>query len=159
MLDNFKKDLEKGKAAEEIVYRVFSSLDDTHDFKMVGDNPMFYYSGDILAIDKNTGKEIFIEVKNDSRIADTNNVLCEEEVYYKKHDYYGRGNMDSDCNIYAVVSEEQRKIYVINFKVLKSNYRRGEYKVIEWPQQTTFCYLLNINDLKSYGGLINVVNY
>lgn len=158
MVDTFYRDLEIGKAAEDIVLNVFSALDDKHSFVPIGDNPMYYYKGDILALDSE-GKEIYIEVKNDSRIADTKNVLCEEEVYYKRHDYYGRGNMDSDCDIYAVVSEEQRKIYVIDFKVLKSNYRKGEYKEIQHPQQTTYCYLLNINMIKKFGGLIDVVNY
>lgn len=159
MIDTFYRDLEIGRAAEEIVFNVFSSLDNKHEFQKVADNPLFFYSGDILAIDKETGKEIFIEVKNDSRIADTHNVLCEEEVYYKRHDYYGRGNMDCDCDIYAVVSEQQRKIYVIDFKVLKSNYRKGEYKEIQHPHQTTYCYLLNINKIKKLGGLIDVINY
>lgn len=158
MLDNFNKDLERGRAAEHLVCEVFSSLDDTHTFSEVGAERAFFYKGDIVATDK-AGKPTYIEVKADSRIADTGNVLCEEEVYYKKHDYYGKGNMQSDYDIYVVVSEEQRKIYVINFECLKKNYRKGEYKVIEHPQQTTYCYLLSLKDIEKFGGLINVVNY
>lgn len=158
MLNNFKNDLMVGKRAEEIVFQVFSSLDSEHKYEMISGFREMFYKGDIVALDKN-GKATYIEVKNDSRIADTGNVLCEEEVYYKKHDYYGKGNMECDCDIYAVVSEEQRKIYVIDFEVLKSNYRKGIYKEIEHPQQTTFCYLLDLYTLKKLGGLISVVNY
>ena len=158
MLNNFNRDLEIGKRAEQIVFEVFSSLDSDRKYEMVGGFREFFYMGDIVALDKDD-KPTYIEVKNDSRIADTGNVLCEEEVYYKRHDYYGKGNMECDCDIYAVVSEEQRKIYVIDFKVLKSNYRKGIYKVIEHPQQITYCYLLDLNTLKRLGGLISVVNY
>lgn len=158
MLENFNRDLKFGQRAEEIVFQVFSALDSDHKYEKVGGCRDFFYKGDIVALGED-GKPIYIEVKNDSRIADTGNVLCEEEVYYKRHDYYGKGNMDCDSDIFAVVSEEQRKIYVIDFKVLKSNYRKGEYKVIEHPQQITYCYLLNINEIDRLGGLISVVNY
>ena len=158
MLNQFNKDLEIGKRAEDIVFQVFSSLDTKHKFEMISGFRDFFYMGDIVALDE-SGKATYIEVKNDSRIADTGNVLCEEEVYYKRHDYYGKGNMECDCDIYAVVSEEQRKIYVIDFKVLKSNYRKGIYKEIEHPQQITYCYLLPLSEIKRLGGLISVVNY
>jgi hypothetical protein len=158
MLENFNRDLEIGKRAEQIVFEVSSALDSDRKYEMVGGVSEFFYMGDIVALDKD-GKPTYIEVKNDSRIADTGNVLCEEEVYYKRHDYYGKGNMECDCDIYAVVSEEQRKIYVIDFKVLKSNYRKGIYKEIEHPQQITYCYLLDLNILKRLGGLISVVSY
>ena len=63
---------------------------------------------------KKNNKVYFIEVKNDSRIADTGNVLCEEEVYYKKNDYYGKGNMYSNADVFAIVSKQNQKIYFIN---------------------------------------------
>jgi hypothetical protein len=157
MLNKFYSDLAVGKRAEEIVFNTFSALDSKHTYEMVSGFREFFYSGDIVALGEE--KPIYIEVKNDSRIADTGNVLCEEEVYYKKHDYYGKGNMDCECDVFAVVSEEQRKIYVINFEVLKSNYRRGTYKEIEHPQQITYCYLLPLSEIKRLGGLISVVSY
>ena len=39
--------------------------------------------GDIVAVDKATGEKIFIEVKGDTRIGETGNVLLEDEVYYR----------------------------------------------------------------------------
>ena len=114
--------------------------------------------GDIKAIDK-SGKEIYIEVKNDSRIADTGNVVCEEEVYYKERDYIGKGNMFCDNDIFAVVSQSEHKIYVIDYKILQANYRKGEYKEIVHSQQTSYCYLLPLTEIKKLGGLIAIVDY
>jgi hypothetical protein len=66
-----------------------------------------------------------IEVKNDEVIHKTGNVLCEEEVYYKSYDFWKSGFMYSDYEIYCVVSEADRRIYVIDFKVLKAHYKSG----------------------------------
>jgi hypothetical protein len=158
MLDNFARDLAIGKKGEEIVLNTFSKLTTEYKFESISDMRCFFYRGDIKAVDK-SGKEIFIEVKNDSRIADTGNILCEEEVYYKNNDYIGKGNMFSDNDIFAVVSQPEKKIYVVDFKILKANYRKGEYREIEHPQQTSYCYLMPVSKIKKLGGLIAVVDY
>lgn len=159
MLENFATDLEKGKRAEVLVADTFKKLTNDYTFVNVGDVQKFYYKGDIKAIDKD-GNEIFIEVKNDSRIAETGRVLCEEEVYYKNVDYYGKGNMEkSDSDIYIVVSEQARKMYIFDFKILQKIYTKGEYREINHPAQTTYCYLLDICDAKRYGALIKILKY
>jgi hypothetical protein len=158
MINNFYSDLEKGKTAEKIVLDTFSALTTNYLFDDVSNYKGFYYRGDIRAISAD-GREIFIEVKNDSRIADTGNVLCEEEVYYKEAGYCGIGNMDCDSDIFAVVSQKEKKIYVIDFKVLKENYRKGEYKEINHPQQITYCYLCGLYQIKAWGGLLAIVDY
>lgn len=66
----------------------------------------------------------YIEVKNDSRIGKSENVLCEERVYIKDTDYYEPGNMSGECDIYCVVAEDTREIYFIDFKVMKEIYKR-----------------------------------
>lgn len=129
MLVNFKTDLVKGHRAEQIVKEVFTSLTDKYTFTDVSDNPSYYHRGDIIATAAD-GREIMIEVKNDSRIGETKNVLCEEEVYMSEGDYFNKGSMYSDYEIYCVVSEPERRIYVIDFKVLKEHYRKGEFKRI-----------------------------
>lgn len=159
MVDNFYRDLEFGKEAEVIVRDRLSSLDDSRTYELVGDNPLYYHRGDIRVVDKESGEVRFIEVKNDSVIHKTGNILCEEEVYFKKQYYSKDGNMFSDYDIYAVVCKEQRKIYIINFEVLKKNYRKGSFKVIEHSQQITYAYLLHIDEIKRLGGLISVVSY
>jgi hypothetical protein len=42
-------------------------------------------------------------------------VLCEEEIFYKDGGYFGKGNMKSNYDIYCIVSQSERKIYVIDF--------------------------------------------
>ena len=159
MLSNFERDLKRGKVGENIVKEAFAALTDDFAFEDVSNDRCFFYCGDIKAIDKKNGKEYFIEVKNDSRIADTGNILCEEEVYYKKYDYFGRGNMDGNSDIFAVVSESEEKIYVIDFKILQKNYRLGEFKKLDYPQQFSYVYLLPLGTIKKLGGLIAVVDY
>lgn len=158
MLDNFYRDLAFGKRAEAIVLNTFRSLTDAYTFEDVSNMQGFFYCGDIKVTDKD-GNVKYIEVKNDSRIADTGNVVCEEEVWYKRYDYYGRGNMDGNCDVFCVVSEEAKKIYVIDFKVLKANYRKGIFKEMVHPQQTSYCYLCEIAKIKKWGGLIAVIDY
>lgn len=144
MLDNFQNDLARGHKAEKIVLDVFSQLTDKYKFDWVGNNREYYYKGDIIATDKESGKQIFIEVKNDSRIADTGNVLCEEEVLYFDNGLKKKGNMYCSGDIFAVVSEKEQKIYVMDYKVLRNKYRNGKYKEIQHPQQITYCYLCSI---------------
>lgn len=158
MVRDFYSDLEKAKSAETLVATVFSSLTNDYKFEEVGDQKEYFYRGDIKATAAD-GREIFIEVKNDSRIAETHNVLCEEEVYYKSDGYFGKGNMKSNYDIYCVVSQQEQKIYVIDFSVLQANYRRGEFKVIRHYDQDTYCYLLPIGTIKKLGGLITTVEY
>lgn len=81
----------------------FSAATKKYTFEDVSNNREYFYKGDIKAT-SSTGKEIFIEVKDDSRIAESKNVLCEYEVYYKESNYYGKGNMKSNYDIYCVVS-------------------------------------------------------
>ena len=144
MLNDFKKDLEVGKAAERIVLDTFASLTTDYTFVDVSNDSSCFYKGDIKAVAAD-GSEIYIEVKNDSRIADTGRVLCEEEVHYFQNDYCGQGNMSCQCDYYCIVSEEEKRIYVLDFKILKSIYKKyGEFKVIRHAQQETYAYLLDL---------------
>ena len=61
-------------------------------------------------------------MKDDSRIADTQNILCEDAVYYKESGRYVKGNMYSDYDIYAVVSKKEKVIYFFDFAKLKEIY-------------------------------------
>lgn len=157
MLNGFKEDLAKAKEAEEIVREVFTSLTDKYEFTDVSEDRAYYYKGDIKALSVSNKNETFIEVKDDSRIGETKNILCEVEVYYKDCDYYGKGNMDADYDIYTIVSKQERKIYVLDFKELKRIHKRGEFRTIEHPAQITYCYLLPLGLAKD--AIIEVINY
>ena len=141
-LKNFKSDLEKARTAEYLVFRLLVGASaGRYNFEWVGDNREYYDKGDIKAIDKETGKEIFIEVKDDSRIAETRNILCEERVDYTF--YSSIGNIHSAFDVYAIVSKKENKVYILNGEILKENYKKyGTYKYIEHPQQASEVYLL-----------------
>ena len=157
-VNGFLKDLAEARSAEELVLNVFSELSTDYKFEHVGADREFFYRGDIKATAAD-GREIFIEVKDDSVIHKTKNILCEEEVYYKDTDYYGKGNMQADYDIFVVVSRAERKLYVIDFEILRDNYQRGEYKEIDHPSQVTYCYLLPLGVAKRLNAVIEVVNY
>ena len=157
--EEFIADLNAAKAAEKIVFDTLDKIYCTVLFTNVSENPNFYYLGDITAVDM-FGNIKYIEVKDDSRIADTGRVLCEEEVYYKESDYYGKGNMYCNCDYYCVVSQKERLIYVIDFKILKEIYKKyGEYKVIQHSTQDTYCYLVDLCWCASKGALIKKLKY
>ena len=158
MKSTFYDDLRGAKGAEVLVYNVLSTLDKERVYELVGDDRAYFYKGDIKATDK-SGKELYIEVKNDSRIAETQRVLCEEGNYFKRVDYYKDGGMYRDTDIYCVVSESERKIYVMDFKVLQKHYRSGEYREIDHPVEITYCFLLELCRIKQYGGLIAELTY
>ena len=71
MLANFKADLAKGHRAEQIVKDAFASLTNKYTFTDVSNNPSYYHRGDLIALDKSTGRQIMIEVKNDEVIHKT----------------------------------------------------------------------------------------
>ena len=159
MLKDFYTDLHNAKAAEQIVRSTFAALTDQYNFDDVSNRRECFYKGDILATDKQSGKQIYIEVKDDSRIADTRNILCEEKVWYKDGCYFSKGNMKSSYDIYTIVSKAEKKIYVIDFAILKANYKQGVFKVIYHADQDTYCYLLPLATIKRKGGIIAVIDY
>ena len=142
----FYKDLEAAKPAEQLVLQLLSSTG--YDVEDVSDDREYFNKGDIK-LTLPDGRVFFIDVKDDSRIAETGNVLCEYEIYYKENDYYGKGDMKKDYDILAVVSQEEHKVYLIDFPLLKAKYKQGEHKVIRHYAQDTYCYLVQLAQINS----------
>lgn len=159
MLRDFKKDLENARGAELLTLSLLESLTNDYEFFDMTQDRSWRYKGDIKAVCKATGKVIGIDVKDDSRIAETRNILCEEESYIKEYDYFIKGSMQSDYDVIAIVSQPERKIYFIDFEILKQNYKKGEFRVIRHYDQDTYCYLLAIGIIKKRGGLIATIEY
>jgi hypothetical protein len=86
-------------------------------------------------------------------------VLCEDEVYYCDSNTKERGNMGADYDIYCVVSRQARKVYIMDFATLKRNYKKGIYKVIPHPTQTTYCYLCSLHQVAEWGAGICIIEY
>ena len=158
MVGNFYQDLAKARGAERLVRETFAALTNDYKFEDVSNEREYFYRGDIKAIAAD-GKEIFIEVKDDSRIQETHNVLCETAVYYYERGEYGKGNMSANYDIYCVVSRAEQKIYVFDFPTLKANYGRGRRKEIDHYDQRTICYLVSLDILKDCGALIAIIDY
>lgn len=159
MVKEFYNDLRKAQAAEQLVLETFSGLTADYTFYSVGDQREYFHKGDIKAIAAD-GTEIMIEVKDDSRIGDTRNILCEESVFYFDSEETKPGNFYSDYEIYTVVSQPERKIYVFDFSILKQIYKKyGERKILRHYDQESEVYLLPLGAAKSKGALIKEIDY
>lgn len=156
MVTQFNEDLKKGRAAEIIVYNYLKKNFPKCIIENVSDIPYFYYLGDIRLI-TTEGEKLHIEVKNDSRIADTHNILCEIAVEYEYHT--GAGNMDCGCDIYAIVSEKENKIYFLDFKKLVKLTKLAPLRSIVHSAQTTICKFVSLGDAARTGALLAAVNY
>lgn len=158
-LPEFKKDLEAAREAEYLVAKEFAARNPEWEVENVGDQREYFHKGDIKITNKNSGEVRFIEVKNDSRISETKNILCEECVSYDNEGIIIDGNMYSNYDIYAIVSQQERKIYYFNFNILKKNYKKGIYKEIAHRAQTTYCYLVDMRQAVSWDALMGITNY
>ena len=158
MLNQFYNDLEKAKVAEAIALEQLQAYYDYWILEDVSDVRECRYLGDIKATDT-FGATYYIEVKDDSRIAETKKILCEEENYIKETDSYIKGNMSCQGDLYAIVSQPERKIYLLDYAKLREIYKKGEFKVIPHAQQITYCYLLELCRAKQWGALIDILEY
>lgn len=159
MLREFKKDLENAKEAEKLVLELLQSRNPRYIFEDVSDDISCRYKGDIKATSKELGVVFYIEIKDDSRIADTRRVLCEEEVLIYESGYCMSGNMHNKTDFYFVVSKSEKIVYIFDFKKLQEIYKKGEYKVIRHADQESVCYLVDLWLCKRAGALIYKLKY
>lgn len=155
-MTDFQRDLAYGRRAELIVFNTLSSLG--YKVQDVADNKEYYHRGDIILTDA-LGNQKFVEVKNDRCIHNTQNVLCEERVWYENTGRWVPGNMNNDTDIYVVVAEEAREIYFFDFKVLQEHYKSGYYKEFNYSTQSSICRLLPIGVISKYGGYYGKVEF
>ena len=164
MASNFKRDLAKARKAEHIVCEVLNSATIDYSFEEVGDQEAYFYKGDIMATDF-YNNVCFIDVKSDSRIAETGNVLCEYKVYSYNQDKWLKGDMQKDYDYLAVVAQQTHTIYVIDFDVLKKNYKQGKHYAKDhyddWGNlaQKTVGTLCSLKQIERWGGLLYTLEY
>lgn len=158
MITAFWKDLKQGKRGEEIVYNHLREKNPECKIEYLGENKEYYHIGDIK-LTTPQGNIFYFEVKNDTRIADTHNILCEEQVYYYDNKATCKGFIYSNYTNYCIVSERERKIYLFDFNIIKKIYKMGYEKVMKYAEQESITYLLPIEIVKAFGGLITVANY
>ena len=144
-LTQFYKDMEAAKPAEQLVYNLLSSSG--YKVEDVSDIKEYRYLGDIKLV-TSKGVTFFIDIKDDKRIAETGNFLFEEEVYLKDIDDFIPGDMKKHYDILAVVSQEEQKIYYLDFHIVKQKYKQGEFIRVKHPTQDTYGYLCSIGLVK-----------
>lgn len=154
----FYLDLDAARGAEQIALQQLQLTYPQYQFEDVSNVSNCYYRGDIR-ITNAQGAHRYIEVKADSRIHETGNILCEYGVYYKNDGTFREGNFKNSTDFYCVVSQAIRTIYIFDFDVLARIYKRGQHKVIHHNDQDTYCYLLPISCAIAEGALINQINY
>lgn len=162
MASIFERDLAIGKVAEKIVWDCLGNMvADYVTLEDVSDKPEYYYFGDI-AVRLPDGSTLYIEVKNDKYIHKTHKVLCEEKVIRHTSGTEGIGDMDKNHTIMAVVSEPEHRIYFLKSAVLRGNYKAaGSLREIHHPEEnsTVVAYLLPLDVIKKFKGLLAVVDY
>ena len=159
MNKQFYVDLERGQKAELLVRDILEALTDEYEFEWVGAEEQYRYKGDIKATAAD-GSEIFIEVKDDTIIGTSGNVLIEEEVYFKETDEVRKGFIYNDYEVFCVISRDTQTLYFFDFNVIKQIYKKyGEYKFYNYISQSSDCFLLDIGRIKQFGGFIAKIEY
>lgn len=157
---DFWQDLSAAKKVEKKALEVFQRHAANYTIVDVSDIKEYYHKGDLKAIAAD-GKEYMLEVKADSRIHETGNVLCEEANYWYDTGLTTQGNMYSDYQYYCVVSEQARKIAVIDFQVLRAHYADAhhQYREIRHNDNISCVYLFPLKEIKQLGGLVALLDY
>ena len=180
MFDKFKTDLNNAKEAEKIVKDVLESMTNDFDFQDVSEKKECWHLGDIkayynycsycsgfgfgdnpLSYDEYEEYKYnyYIDVKDDSRIGDTGNILCEEKVYYKKNGIVKDGFMYNLYDYLAIVNEKDKMIYILDFHLLQKVYKQGRKMRLYYSDQYSDVYLYSLDKAKDNGILMAVIGY
>lgn len=155
----FGYDLQQARDAEQLVCRTLAQKDKSWNFEWVGDDAACFHMGDIRATDTYSGFSYYIEVKDDRRIADTGNILCEWKKYFYDTGETRRGNIKNDYDYYCIVSQQDRRIYVLDGIILRKYYQCGEMISIYHDNDITYAYLLPLSFIQKKGGLLHTITY
>ena len=182
MVSNFFKDLKKGKKGERIAKDVLECMTENYTFRDVSEEEEYRHLGDIeikYSYDSYREKfnvkpdylpmpqelfdlynlSYFIDVKDDSRIGDTGNILCEEKVYYKKNGIVKDGFMYNLYDYLAIVNEKDKMIYILDFHLLQKVYKQGRKMRLYYSDQYSDVYLYSLDKAKDNGILMAVIGY
>lgn len=159
MVSNFYSDMAKAKKGEQIVLNVLQHTTDEYVFDDVSNLVDYRYRGDIRALDECWGlDEYCLDVKMDSCIGRTGNILCEEKVYFYDAGW-AKGNMQSDYDALAIISVDTQKIYIIDFPKLKKHYKEGYTYYKDHGEQITYGYLFPLSKAWKYDMVKAIITY
>ena len=157
-MSQFMKDLARGQKAEQIAIEILRANVPHYNFASVTNDQYYWHKGDILGV-RTDGKLTMFEIKDDSRIADTGNVFCEEEVRYYATGKVQVGFMYNDYEILCILSQQDKKLYLIDFNKLKQIYKRGTPKTAKHATQETDGYLVPLALVEANGALLATYSY
>lgn len=164
MVKNFYEDLSKAKKGEAIVLNVLINASNSDDYKYndVSKEREYFHKGDIECYDANWLCNYYIDVKDDSCVSRTGNILAEHRVWYKNGGWQ-KGFMQSASYDYvAYLSQPDNTIYMLDFEAWKKNYKSTFKKHLYIPhegEQTTDGYLMALKDARKLGIVIAEIKY
>lgn len=160
MVSNFYKDLRKAKIGEKIAMAILKDVYGNHyTFEDVSEDKQCWHLGDIRATRHIDNAVKYIDVKMDSRIAQTRNILCEEAVYYVHNDETKPGCITYPYDAIAIVSVQAKRIWIIDYHMLQEHYKEGKKYTRQFEEQTTSGYLFPLTKAQSYGMIKAVIDY
>lgn len=160
MVKNFERDMRKAKRAERLVREVLSGLTTEYKFFDVSEDPVYWHIGDIDAYDPKTKQHVYIDVKDDGCVAYTGNILAEDFVHFHVNSDKSDGFMRSGKYDYvAYVSQPDGKIYILDFLKWKEKYKKGRFRKIGHEEQTTYAYIMSLEDVRKYGIMVAEIDY
>lgn len=172
MSSNFWRDKKKSRPAEILTCEVLNNATIDYSIEDVAETPECYHKGDIRAVDA-WNDEYYIDVKDDSRIGGivngrwigTGNVLVEAKVWSYKEKRWLKPNIECDYNALAVVSQDTKHIYIIDFDILKKIYKDGKpYSKDHYGDdgklsQKTIGTLCSLDMIEMNHGLLYIIEY
>lgn len=162
MVKGFYEDLAKAKKGEAIVLEVLSNATTDYDFNDVSNDQQYFHRGDIECYDNFWFVHYYIDVKDDSCVSYTGNILAEHRVWYRSSGWKEGFMQSANYDYVAYLSQPDNKIYMLDFEAWKKNYRKHFKKHINIPhggEQTTDGYLMSLKEARELGIIIAEIDY
>lgn len=118
--ERYLQDVNEHKDAEQITLQVLNNLNNGYIYEDVTKDESCYSKGDIKMIKDDTIK--YIDVKDDARINETNNIFVEAGGWSKIYNCHKKGWIDSKYDYVAIVDQQSAMIWIIDFKQLQKVY-------------------------------------
>lgn len=158
--ENMQHDMAIAEKAERILLDVIDSeLGLDYDVVYTAQEKEWRKRGDVAIMDYN-GKDIGLDAKDDGVCYRTGNIFVEEVI--DRGYYWEDGWIKAKYDVLAVVSQQDSKIYFIDFPRLKKEYKRLRHAFdvpSKFKNHTCYGSLVRINKLREKGLLIAEVEY
>lgn len=162
MVKNFYSDLAKAKLGENIVRQVLQGCQDEYEIYDVSEDKEYWHKGDIEIYDVEEHISYYLDVKDDSRIHQTGNLLAEHRVWYAKGGWCEGFMQNSDYDYIGYLSQPDKMIYILDFRMWQKYYLTKSQRHLQIPHggaQTTDGYLMSLDTARKLGIVIAEIKY